>query len=107
MNAVRPIPALPHYNFVERMAALPFVDAIILYGSRARGEARERSDIDLAISAPSASVHEWQTLLEIIDDADTLLGIDCVRLDRLGANEPLRHNIEADGITLYRRNDAR
>ena len=89
------------------MAALPFVDAIILYGSRARGEARERSDIDLAISAPSASVREWETLLEIVDDADTLLSIDCVRLDRLGTDEPLWRNIEADGITLYRRSTVR
>lgn len=103
MNAVRPLPNLPHYGFVERIAALPFVESIILYGSRARGDARARSDIDLAISAPRAEAQDWQRLIDLIDDADTLLGIDCVRLDALPADDRLRRNIETEGVTLYRK----
>ena len=80
MNAVRPLPDLPAYQFVEQLAELPFVETIVLSGSRARGEERGRSDIDLAVSAPAAGVRDWQRVLDIIDDADTLLAIDCVRL---------------------------
>ena len=30
MDAVRPLPNLPHYGFIERIAALPFVESIVL-----------------------------------------------------------------------------
>jgi predicted nucleotidyltransferase len=50
--------ALTEYRFLERLAALPFVQAVWLFGSRARGTARERSDIDLAILCPGAAVAE-------------------------------------------------
>jgi len=74
-----------------------------LYGSRARGDERLRSDIDLAISAPRANTHDWQHLIDLIDDGDTLLGIDGVRLDALPAEDRLRRNIEAERVTLYRK----
>lgn len=103
MNAARPLPELPHYRFVEQIAALPFVQAIVLYGSRARGDAGERSDIDLAVAAPAARLEDWQQVVDLIDEADTLLSIDCVRLDTLPKDDRLRANIEAEGIELYRR----
>lgn len=52
-----------------------------------------------------ADVEQWQHILDLIDDADTLHGIDCVRLDTLPADDRLRQNIEAEGIALYRRQD--
>lgn len=92
---------LDGYRFIESVAALPFVEAIWLYGSRARGQHRERSDIDLAISAPGASESEWQQVLNLIEDADTLLHIDCVRLDALPDADPLRASILADHQVLW------
>lgn len=103
MNAVRPLPNLPPYRFVERLAQLPFVQRIVLYGSRARGEERDRSDIDIAISAPTADRDDWQKVVDTVEDADTLLVIDCVRLDDLPPGDRLRRSIEADGVVLYQR----
>lgn len=88
------------------MAALPFVEAIWLYGSRARGQHRERSDIDLAISAPGASEAQWQQVLNLVEDADTLLQIDCVRLDTLPEGDPLLRNILAEGKLLSARRES-
>jgi len=36
-------------KFYTQLTALAFVDKIILYGSRARGDFQPRSDIDLAV----------------------------------------------------------
>jgi hypothetical protein len=50
-----PAPSSSHGTAADRVplrqeiAALPCVDAIWLFGSRARGYARARSDIDLAV----------------------------------------------------------
>ena len=92
------------YEFITRLKNLPFVEKIILFGSRARGDQASRSDIDLAIVCPQASESEWFDLLQIIDTADTLLKIDCVRFDELPAEAILKKNIETDGVTLYEKN---
>jgi predicted nucleotidyltransferase len=101
--ATRKLPDLSRFRFLGELAALPFVEALILYGSRARGDHRERSDIDLAVLAPRASEADWRRVLDIIENADTLLTIDGVRLDTLANDDPLRAAIERDGVTLYRK----
>ena len=62
------------YEFIERLKALPFVEAIYLYGSRARGTHRRHSDIDLTVVCPQATLKDWQQVVDILDEADTLLG---------------------------------
>ncbi|MBM7455268.1 putative nucleotidyltransferase [Oceanisphaera litoralis] len=91
------------YVFLQQLAGLPFVQAIWLFGSRARGDHRERSDIDLAISCPNASEADWLQLLEIVAQADTLLGIDCIWLEREPEQSALRAAIERDKEVLYER----
>jgi predicted nucleotidyltransferase len=91
------------YHFLDHLKALPFVEEIYLYGSRARGDNGRRSDIDLAVSCPGATDEEWGKVLEIIENADTLLEIDCVRLDTLGNHDRLKQNIVSQGKVLYRR----
>jgi predicted nucleotidyltransferase len=97
---------LPNYAFFQRLAELPFVEAIWLFGSRARGTHAERADIDLAISCPSAGPLEWQAVLDVIEEADTLLRIDCVHLEREPLDSPLRHAIERECVPLYQRKAA-
>ncbi|WP_410526187.1 nucleotidyltransferase domain-containing protein [Rickettsia endosymbiont of Urophora cardui] len=41
------------YLFMEKLESLPFIEEIWLFGSRARGDNNERSDIDLAIICPN------------------------------------------------------
>ena len=84
-----------------RIAAHPEVRRVVLFGSRARGTARERSDVDLAIEAPTATARQWLDLLEELDGAETLLSIDAVRLD--DASPALRARIAAEGRLLFER----
>ncbi|WBL37194.1 nucleotidyltransferase domain-containing protein [Tepidiforma flava] len=84
---------------VARLGGDPRIRRIILFGSRARGDARERSDVDLAIEAPGADPVAWDDILAALDEAPTLLQLDVVRLE--DAPEALRAAIEREGIELH------
>jgi uncharacterized protein len=92
---------IAEYNFYKKLTSLPYVEEIWLFGSRARGDQRDRSDIDLAIYCPLATQHDWLTVANIIDTADTLLHIDCLRLDQLDTSSPIKASITQQGIQLY------
>ena len=79
------------------------MEAIYLFGSRARRDNRKRSDIDIAINCPSASDKDWNQILDIIESADTLLKIDCVRLDQLSYSNSLKANIIQESKTIYKK----
>ena len=50
---------------------------VILYGSRAKGTARERSDIDVAV----AGVNNFDELREQVEELPTLYSVDLVNMD--------------------------
>ncbi|MGE0454033.1 MAG: nucleotidyltransferase family protein [Vicinamibacteria bacterium] len=88
-------------RLVQRLGAEPTVRRIVLFGSRARGEARPRSDVDIAVEAPAATARDWLRLVDIAEDADTLLAIDLVRLDDVPPE--LRDRILTEGQSLFER----
>jgi len=89
------------YQFIKKIAALQCVEQIWLYGSRARGDERPRSDIDLAIVCPTATPEEWGQIHAIVEEADTLLKIDCVRFDTLNKNSSFYSNLCEDYRLIY------
>lgn len=93
-----PAGSIKKYQFISKLKQLPFVEKVLLFGSRARGTHQERSDIDLAILCPHATDKQWQEILDIIDTADTLLQIDCVNFDK--ASTDLQKRILKDGIII-------
>lgn len=72
------------------------IEKIFLFGSRARGNFNEKSDIDIAISGGNAA----EFCLMINEDVSTLLKFDKVRLDTPIQDE-LRSEIEKDGVVIY------
>lgn len=91
------------YEFFPKLTALPFVERIWVYGSRARGDYQERSDIDLVIDSPHATSSQWQEVLGILENADTLLKIDCVRLDEIEKKSSFEHRLKEDRVLLFKR----
>ncbi len=87
-------------RFLNPISALPFVNAVYLYGSRARGDFHERSDIDLAIDCPGVSLAQWHDITEFLDNAPVLNKIDYVRLDRL-QDGLFKQEFERDKKLLY------
>ena len=83
-------------NQIRKFAKDCVLDKVILFGSRARGTNRERSDIDLAVSGEN--VLRFEELLE--EQADTLLSFDVINLDEI-ASDKLRESIAREGKLLY------
>ena len=65
---------------------------IILYGSRAKGTARERSDIDIAV----VGVQKFELLEEEVDNLPTLYNVDLLNMDTC-RNELLLEDIKEYG----------
>jgi predicted nucleotidyltransferase len=72
---------------------------VILFGSRARGDARPDSDIDLAFDHGSSDA-EWAEFVNAMaDEAPTLLSLDLIDLARV--DPCLRARIEQHGRAVY------
>lgn len=96
------LPARFENHLLRHVAGLPWVRRIILYGSRARGDTAERSDIDLAVEAPWATRRQWLDLwFFLVEEAETLLRVDAVRLEE--APPELKERILAEGKVIYER----
>ena len=91
-------------GLLPRFEALQSVHRVILFGSRARGDAAERSDIDMAVDAPDIGILEWDTLHQrIIEQSQTLLPLDIVWLQQ--APKFLKRQIERDGVVIFERQE--
>lgn len=83
-------------------AVCPEIEKVLLYGSRAKGNFRPGSDIDLTIIGDEIS---WTRLLQIENELDDLLlpyKID-LSLMRLIDNPELLAHIERVGVVFYER----
>ena len=86
-------------NLIEEMIAFAKkydVEKLILFGSRARGDYKRKSDIDLAFLGGKAS----RFCLAVSEDTNTLLNIDVVDLGGI-VQEDLKKSIQQEGIVLY------
>jgi uncharacterized protein len=89
---------IENIGFVQQIKKLPFVEQVILFGSRARGNAGKFSDIDITVVCPRATIQEWFEVIDIVDNAPTLLSIDCVRFDEV--DKDLQQKIKKEGTVL-------
>ena len=109
-NDLAGVVAIPAFCYIKGVANIPEtlrqqiiqfakkceLSRVVLFGSRARGTHRERSDVDLAVSGKN--VADFQFMLE--DEADSLLSFDVVDLGTV-VSQKLKQNIEREGVCLY------
>lgn len=81
---------------IIKYAEIHGIQKVILFGSRARGTNRERSDVDLAVSG--GNIRDFRFDME--EEAQTLLMFDVVDLDHHISVE-LQKEIERDGVVIY------
>lgn len=85
------------YDQIATLGNLLGADKIVLFGSRARGDHRERSDIDIAIFGLSRQ--KQNAFIEGIEAIPTLLDFDIVFITDQ-ASPTLLQNINKDGVIL-------
>lgn len=81
---------------IQEIARKYDVNKVLLFGSRARGDFKRTSDIDLAVEGGDFE----RFGLDVNEDTTTLLKFDIVSLDRAMQDE-LRESIRKEGIVLY------
>lgn len=81
---------------IIQLAEKNSVEKVILFGSRARGNFKERSDIDLAFRGGCSS----HFVLDVDEETSTLLEFDVVDLDKPVRKE-LLESIKSEGVVLY------
>ena len=72
------------------------IEKLMIFGSRARGDYSERSDIDLAFWGGDAT----NFILDVNEDTNTLLLFDIVDMSR-PVQEELKTSILSEGVVLY------
>ena len=81
---------------IRDMAEQYGIRKVLLFGSRARGDFKRTSDIDIAVTGGDFE----RFALDVDEETSTLLEYDIVNLDREMQDE-LRDSIEKEGIILY------
>lgn len=90
------IPIEDVFRQIAEMAKKHGVRRVTLFGSRARGDALPKSDIDLAVTGGDVRAFDD----DIQENLWSLLMVDVVNLDE-GVTPELQREIERDGRVLY------
>lgn len=78
------------------------IDKVILFGSRARNDYKNNSDIDLAIIFNSNDNDNYIKLLTKLEELNTLFKFDVIDYNKI-TNTTLKQEINKDGITIYQK----
>ena len=80
------------------------IDKAVIFGSRAAGNFRPSSDIDIAIVAPHLDAITFSNLWNQLDDLPIIYKLDVVHFDAL-TNENLKQKIETQSKVIYQKNE--
>lgn len=86
------------YAQIAAIAKQHRIRKVVLFGSRARGDYREKSDIDLAIYG-CADFVAFSDQLE--EELWSLLQLDLIDMNGMSVSKELIDEIERDGVILY------
>ena len=78
------------------------IDSVLIYGSRAKGNYRPGSDIDLAIKGNALEFAELMQIKDQIDDLFLPYTIDLSQYNQL-TNADLIEHIDRVGVVIYNR----
>ena len=89
----------------QALQACHKVDRAILFGSRAMGNFRPVSDVDLALEGRDLNLADLLTILRLVDQSNMPLHVDLVIRDKI-SNPDLERHIRDHGREWYSRQPA-
>lgn len=95
--------AAAHEHLLGVFSAFPEIEAVYLYGSRARGDFKPHSDIDLAVQAPDITPVRRANCIQAVEALPLLFPIDIVWLGNIDPAGALYANIKRDSKIFYKR----
>lgn len=90
------------YKSISELGKQYSAEKIVLFGSRARGDNREKSDIDIAVFGMPKENHVF--FAQAVESLPTLLQFDIVFVSE-NTNALLLENIKKDGVILMNKFD--
>lgn len=88
-------------QITRKIAENPNVNKIILFGSRAKGNPRQGSDIDLAVWGNSLSLNDLLEMSVKMEKMEIAYKVDIIHFEKTENKDVLEH-IRRVGIILYR-----
>lgn len=89
---------------LECFAAEPKIESVILYGSRAKGNYRPGSDVDLCLFGPELSTPTLFSVRRHLDELNTPYKFD-LSLHHQIEHEDLLEHIARVGLPFYRKSE--
>ena len=102
MRTVAGIPPKYLKLLKEILSRYPEVNQVLLYGSRAKGCATERSDVDLVITQSQVSRDVVGNILSDLEESDIPYLVDLQSVESI-QNPDLLEHIERVGKVVYER----
>jgi predicted nucleotidyltransferase len=87
------------------LARYPQVEKAVLYGSRATGNYRNGSDIDLALFGDDITLRTLCSIMDAIDDLLLPYSVDLVVFEQIRDPDLIAH-IQRAGVVFYQRAEA-
>ena len=88
-------------QIINIFAKIPKIEEVILYGSRAMGNYREGSDVDLALKGENLDMNELLKLSAELDELDLPYHFDLLIFEKIKHRDLLDHICRV-GQTIYK-----
>ncbi len=85
----------------EILKKYPEVEKAVIFGSRARGDYKKGSDIDITLFGDKLTNSINTKIFYEIDDLYLIYNIDLINFNTLDEGDKLRQNILDEGVEIY------
>ena len=92
-------------EIINIISKYPQVEKATLYGSRARGDYKDRSDIDIALFGDEITNNINTKIYFELEDIFTPYSFDLINFNSLDATDNIFKDIKRDGVNIYIRHN--